>query len=405
MMGRIFNPANAPLLLAMGSGFAGAGSIGSGMRRAFGNAVAPAAQLRQEQLMQAGAADTYRALVARGVSPQEAVAATRDPELKKALIARAFETKLPEWKETGRDRWGNPVHGFVNANNQTVNGQPVVPGAAGGAGSASSAPDMTLTGDEYLKTLDPPMAAQIKAIAEGRAAYPTGAIMRSPFGRMLIEGVAQYDPTFDAVNYKSRETTRKDFTAGKAAQNLTAFNTAIAHLDTLNRSIDGLNNKTFPLWNEYIANPIAGQFDPKYQDARKAFEAARTAVADELTRAFRGSGGNVHDIRQWESTINAADSPAALKSAIRQAAELLNGRIEAVGDQYNRGMGTTKDPLELLNPKAADAFRHLREARNGPAAPASSASPEKQPPIPGARQARDGRWYVEKNGEYFRVEQ
>jgi hypothetical protein len=54
---------------------------------------------------------------------------------------------------------------------------------------------------------------------------------------------------FDAVNYKSRQATRQKFTKGKGADNLTAFNTAIGHLGSLDKSIDHLNNSGFPAWN------------------------------------------------------------------------------------------------------------------------------------------------------------
>jgi hypothetical protein len=38
--------------------------------------------------------------------------------------------------------------------------------------------DTTLTGDDYLKTLDAGLAGQVKALAEGRRAFPTGTALR-----------------------------------------------------------------------------------------------------------------------------------------------------------------------------------------------------------------------------------
>jgi hypothetical protein len=373
-MGKVLNPANAPMLLALASGFSGAGSIGTGMRRAFGNATAPAAQLRQEQMMQMGQGETYKALVSRGVSPQDALAAVRDPDLKKAMLARVFETKAPEWKEIGVDRNGQKVFGFVDANKQTVNGDAPSTSLAGLKGPDNAG----LTGEEFLATLDPPRQGLIKKLVAGDYPVPTGSALRNPNIVKMMEDAAQYDPTFNAANYPARAATRKDFTSGKSAQNLSAFNTAIAHLESLNKTIDKLGNSDYPAYNK-VANLVSGNINPKYAAARKEFEASRTAVADELTRAFRGSGGNVHDIKQWEETINAADSPLALKAAVKQAADLLNGRILSVGETYNRGMGLTKDPLELLSPRSAAAFRRLQgETTAEPApgtAPAVTAAP------------------------------
>lgn len=360
ILDKIFDPNKAATMVALGAGFAGAPSIGTGMRRAFSNAVPAMAADRSQIKTQEGAAATYRALIAKGVPPHEALAASQNPILMKAVADKYFDDQLVP-HEIGTDRYGNKLMGSFHKRSgkyYDTSGREVKPAEA----NTGQPPDGGgLSGDAFLKTLpDQKYADKVRAIAEGREPFPQGQIMRSPYGRKLGEDVLAFDPSFDAVNYGSREKTRKDFTSGKSAANLTSFNTTISHLDSLARAAEKLENTNFPLWNT-LANKVAGSYDPKFQAAAKEFQAARTAVADELTRSFRGSGGNVHDIKAWEATINAADSPAALRSAIKQAAELLRGRIDAVGDQYNRGMNTTKDPLELLNPKSAEAFKRLHE--------------------------------------------
>lgn len=211
---------------------------------------------------------------------------------------------------------------------------------------------------DFLATLNPQIAAQVKALSEGRMQFPSGFALKSPYWQSMLQMVSMYDPSFDAVNYNARSKTRNDFTSGKSAQNITSFNTAIGHLDTLDKSVDALGNTRFPSWNK-IANAAAGEYDTKFQSSMKQFQASKNAVVDELTRAFRGTGGNVHDIVEWEKTINSADSPQALHAATRAAIELLRSRIEAVGDQYNRGMGTTKDPIQMLSPKAQAAINRI----------------------------------------------
>jgi hypothetical protein len=39
---------------------------------------------------------------------------------------------------------------------------------------------------------------------------------------------------------------------------------------------------------------------------------ARKAVADELERVFRQSGGNVSEIQEWKSTLSSSSSPGAV---------------------------------------------------------------------------------------------
>jgi hypothetical protein len=90
--------------------------------------------------------------------------------------------------------------------------------------------DTAKTGEDYLKTIPPSLAGQVRALAEGRRAFPTGTALRSPAVQQLIAAATQYDPTLDAANAATRVATRKDFTSGKSAQNITALNTVIGHL-------------------------------------------------------------------------------------------------------------------------------------------------------------------------------
>jgi hypothetical protein len=249
---------------------------------------------------------------------------------------------------------------------------------------------------EVLASLDPQLASQVKALDEGRMAFPTGFALKSPYWQNILRLVSNYDPSFDAVNYNARAKARADFTAGKSAQNITSFNTAIGHLDTLDKSVDALNNSAYPTWNK-VANWAAVQTgDTKFQQAQKDFMAAKQAVTDELTRAFRGSGGNVHDIVGWEQTLNEADSPQALHQAVKTAVNLLQSRIEAVGDQYNRGMGTSHDPLKMLSPHAQATIDRL--SGNAGASLPTFASPNDVHAAVAAGKLKSGDHFLDGNG-------
>jgi hypothetical protein len=235
--------------------------------------------------------------------------------------------------------------------------------------------DAALTGDEYLAQLDPGRAAQIKALVEGRVAPPSGLALKSPQVQMMMRDAAQYDPGFDFTLWKARNAMYTNATSGKIGQNLSSFNTTIGHMGTLDKAIDGLENTGFKSVNR-IANALREQYDPKFDRKLKDFEAAKTAVVDEMTRAFRGTGGNVHDLIQWEKLLNAADSPEALHGVVKQGVELLRSRIEAVGDQYNRGMQkkVPTDPYDLLSPHAKETIDTLGTVTKA-AAPAASGAP------------------------------
>ena len=64
-------------------------------------------------------------------------------------------------------------------------------------GDEPSAQD-TQHGDLFLQSLSPPIAAQVKAIAEGRQPFPTGIAATKPYWQQMLRLVQQYDPKADA---------------------------------------------------------------------------------------------------------------------------------------------------------------------------------------------------------------
>lgn len=249
----------------------------------------------------------------------------------------------PEWKSDGQ---GN----LINRNGD----RKVDPTAQGPEGSSRIPPGVV--GPDVLKYLDASTAQQVKALSEGRMSFPSGIALSKPYWQGMLSALSQYDPSFDTGNPGSRAATRKDFTSGKSAQNVTALNTVVGHLDALDKAIDGLGNYDLKI-NNQLAHGIAEQTGT---DARiRQFETSKIAVANELTKVFRGTGGAEADIKAWQGQLDAAASPKALHTVVRQMAELMNSRLEAVGEQYKQGMGTSKDPIELLRPDKQAAFARL----------------------------------------------
>jgi hypothetical protein len=235
-------------------------------------------------------------------------------------------------------------------------------------GAGQSAP-IQANGDAYLQSLPKQVADQVKALAEGRMQFPAGYALRSPYWQSMLSAVSQYDPSFDAINYAARSKTRNDFTAGKSAQSINALNTVIGHLGQLSDAADALNNTNYPLANKAL-NYLATQTgDPRI----KNFDITRKAVVDELTRVYRGTGGSEKDIQTWSEAINSANSPDQLHSTIGQISELLESKMNAMGEQYRQGMGTTAQPLQLVTPGARSALDTMEQRATGMAVSKESA--------------------------------
>lgn len=221
-------------------------------------------------------------------------------------------------------------------------------------GNVANAP-ADLHGEDYLKTLDPKLATQIRAYAEGRMPFPTGFALSKPYWQNMVQAISQYDPSFDAVNYGTRAATRKDFASGKAGTSVTALNTVMGHVASLKDAGDALKNSNYPMANSIINWIGTNTGHPEVNN----FKLASGAVASELERAFRGNAGALAGIQEWRSSLSANASPEQQAGAWKKLGELLDSRIDALGDQYSRGMGRTVDGLTLLAPHAQAAYEKV----------------------------------------------
>jgi hypothetical protein len=244
----------------------------------------------------------------------------------------------------------------------------------GQSGAQPASVDPSLTGDAFLAQLDPGRAAQVKAIADGKMSPPGGFALRSPQIQALMRDVGQYEPGFDLTTWKARNDTRADFAKGKMAANMSALNTVIGHYATLADKAEALSNSSFTPWNT-LTNLVG---DKTGNPAIKGFETAKNAVADEIMKVFRQTGGSETEVQAWKKTLDSSSSPAQFKEVISSGLELLNSRLNAVGEQYSKGMGKTTDPVSLLSEHAREVLTNLRARVSG--APPLPAAPAAAPP-------------------------
>lgn len=284
-------------------------------------------------------------------------------------------------------------------------GQPITPQT-----QTPGTPVGATRNDDYLSTLPTAIASQVKSIADGRMPFPSGMALKTPYWQQMIQAVSNYDPSFDAVNYNSRSATRKDFTSGKSAQNITSLNTAIGHLDALDKAFSGLKNSDYPTYN-YLANTVGRQAgNTDIQTAMKDVNSKAIAVSGELAKVFRSTGMSQKEIEDWKDQISPNNSPAENKKVIESAIDLMNSRLDAVGEQYNKGMGTTADAMQLLSPKAQKIIQRLQGnqpeekiATGETIRTASEPIPAKTDPNVKASSSVTigGKSYIQQNGKWY----
>jgi len=216
-----------------------------------------------------------------------------------------------------------------------------VPTLGGGKVSLNDAIKQGLKGTELLAAMPAPLAAQVAAITDHRAAPPARNTAR---GDQLIQLVQMVDPTYDAQQYKTKQGIETAFTVGLPSRTLKSINVANDHLKVLNSTIDALNNGDVRLFNQF-GNAVATQIGVP---APTDFNAVKVIVADELAKAVIGGVGALGDRKTIADTINAANGPAALRSVINRYQQLMDGQRTGLSDQYKSGGGNNAEVLKLL---------------------------------------------------------
>ena len=213
-------------------------------------------------------------------------------------------------------------------------------------------------------------------MVEGRMAPPSSFALKTPYWTGMLSDAAKVEPGFEQTMWSGRVATRKDFSAGQSAKNVTSINTVIGHMDSLDKAATALGNSDIPTYNKAV-QAIAPQIgQAEYAGKLRTFQQAKEAVSNELMRVFRGTGASTGDTSKWAEQINAADSPTALKAVIKSGVDLLDSRIEALDAQYKRGMGTKANVMDLVNPKSKATLERLRgTAPTAPAGAGGAAQP------------------------------
>lgn len=290
-----------------------------------------------------------------------------------SALARMAQPQSPQQQPDNTEKYR--AMAYLPTSLQTVAAQQMM---AEGMSNGSSALNSDIHGDDFLQTLKPTVASTVKAYAEGKMPVPTTGRSNNEF-QALHPLIQQYDPDFDAADYKTRVSTRKAFTSGKEAQSINALNTVAEHLAKLKENADAMKNGSLPAWN-WAANSLGAAIG---DDAKTNFDTVSGHVAQELTRVYRGSGGNQADIQRDLDSLNANASPKQFEGIFSNLGELLKGKIDALQDQYKRGMGTAAKDTSFYTPQSAEAFKKFGLDIGGtPAAPeptlATAATPAAQ---------------------------
>jgi hypothetical protein len=345
---------------------------------------------------------TYDYLVGKGADPAVAAAAVDNPELMKHLVQQ--NEGLDKWKAT-KDAYGNPIAYNENDPSKTMKigggavGEDAGPGTANGLIHKDNA---HLKGDEFLATVPPELANRVRRINQGLEPLPVG----GGFGAakaanmQIADLVRQAYPDQDATVFKSRENTQKSFSgAGKDAQTISAFNSAISHGGLLAKAAEALDNGNVALFNNFRQQWATRTGQP-LGDKVAYFNSVIDEFSKEMTRAYRGTGGAEADIKRELADLSPTLAPSQLRAKMLAKLDLLQSRMDSVQENWHNGMrdpGRELPDFPVISPHSQQVLNDIRKgsptAAPSPNVAAPSADPGKQPP-PGAKQGPDGKFYV-----------
>lgn len=357
---------------ALALGTLGISEIGRSQDRDLGHVLADA-RTPQEAISQLGALGTPAAvqLAAEIMKSQPAFnpLTPKDTATLQAQMYTANPLMNAPPDLSGQAQQGQPVQGGIQPQQQAQvdpnTGQPIP--------AAPKVDPRQLTGDDWLNYISqkagPGFANQVKAVAEGRAAPPSGMAMRSPMGQMLTTAVAQYKPDFDfanaAENFKNRQATETEFTKGAAAGNLRSIGTASNHLAHLVSQIAGTANHDYPLLNaaqNFAVTQTGGSGVTK-------FNQTADALASELGAVYKGAGHNSDtEIANMRKALDANASPEQKFGALQNGLQLMQGRADELAQQYNRGKNVQpgdpqyKSAEDFLSPEARANITAAKQA-------------------------------------------
>lgn len=324
-------------------------------------------------------------LAARGIDPRTATTAQKDA----ALVGAGQRLKAKGELDS------EAIRSLINQ--RTLNGKGGAASQLGAVGpKGEELPQVSIGPDgrpspaeqaEFLAHFDHGTQAALKGLADYSISPATfsnrsttakgGGMTRA----QITELVKQFDPSYDDKLYGQRNKTQTDWTSGKTRDSMVATNTVVKHLQELNEATKALapfTNAILPSLNERLMTGKA-EFNPKLRDAIKRFGTARQAVASELERVYRGTGGSQGDINEWRDNLSPYDATDAKQSALKTAVTLMFGRINSATDSYKASMG--KNPPAGLG-LTSSSLRVLRGMGIDPGGLNESQLPNEEPVTP-----------------------
>jgi len=208
-----------------------------------------------------------------------------------------------------------------------------------------------------VEKIDPALASVLGQVLRGDTQLPmTGFAANTPVYKLMDTLAHRIDPTFGAGRWQVNNRTRVAYHVGTQAQQRISTNRSIGHLADLWFAVQVMDNSRFQDFNAFVNSVrtrLAG-------DARGPnFDVALNAVANEMERAFRGSGGSQKGIDEIKASMSRIHSKAQMLGWIATSAQLLKEQMDSAASIYSEATFAPKTGEDMLDDRARDFYRQL----------------------------------------------
>lgn len=192
-------------------------------------------------------------------------------------------------------------------------------------------------------------------------------------------------PDYDATQFKTYQAARERFTSGAEGTGMAFIQTARNHLARMENNIP--DNVSIPWGVGSLYNTVKNAANRSTDPKLKAFEDDLNAVSSEVARAYSGKALTDPEHDKMISLLNESDSPEALRGAINEFRELLNGKLDSYRTQWNASM-----PRGVVSPnrmlESLEAGQQTTPPRPPPPPPpANTGNPPAPPNTPNSATA------------------
>lgn len=223
---------------------------------------------------------------------------------------------------------------------------------------------------DTAKDQDPEVGRLAEAILEGRQPVPKALTGKySAQNRAAMELVRAVDPDFDEGYYAAKNKARNEATNGVAGRQAKSFNTAMGHIGQmfmLGRELDNFESGSAGVLTKPL-NSVVNKYREANQDPRlNTYKTTAQAVASELAKAFRGSGGTaLKEIEEWKEAIgDPRITNEQLKQGTQNLLHLLGSQLESSASTLAVGLRAPIDSQALLTAQNREMYQRIMAGQN-----------------------------------------